>query len=766
MPRSVPSLFSSLPVLRFLPVRARALLAVLIFLSISTPTFGHGVAEGDSSGIVVHVVHEGRPVAGAEVYRLEWKDRYRDGVSTAAARIGQSDGDGAVSVPVRMLHGRVLGGIQILARGTGDLAGFTRISIFSDPDSVVVHLFPSRTVSGVVRDDRGGPIRDAEITIWNIIGNETTEYEQIDLYGTTPGSSAKSDAHGRFTLTGIPESSRINIFAAAPGKATLCVRDIPSGMNTLDIRLEPESRITGRVTLGNGEPVKGLYLELQRKLYSPWSESEGPCRTDSSGAYAFEHLCAGMYMVRAYPDSTLRDWIAPSLENIGVGRGKTASHADITLVRGIPLTGMVVEEESGEPVPGVRVSASLIVSNPSDHNGVLHASLGFAWSDAKGIYRLPALPGDVQVSAIPPEGYADNVRWQRVAVEPQDSLVRGVNLTVARGKTIRGVVKLPDGSPASEAEIFCGFFTSAYTDEKGSFEINGIRSGGKIPYFAFTRKRDMEASFTINVDSASVAEVVLHSAEFVSMEGVVVDSEEKPVPGVQVKLQVMEDASPIKYGPASATTDSNGRFRMDRIRAGHPCRFVVQDGLAGSDVFLAGKDAGPLRITLPRTDGWLEGIARDAGGKPLAGMKVYAWGERGNAQTVTGDDGRFRMEGLVSGKMELTFRGAPGYFRFRDVETNRRRDFVLSTGRHYLAGLVTDLQNKPLAGALVTIARKEKGERPIAVETDSGGRFYLSNLELATATITVSGPGLREQTLRVRTNREDVRFRLGKAGEK
>lgn len=738
---------------------------LLAFFFLSASAFGHTVAEGDSSSIVVHVLHQGRPVAGAEVYRIESKNYFRDGVYAASTCVGQTGEDGAVSVPVRMEHGRVMGGPYLFARIPGRFSGFTGIFRYSDPDSVVVHLFPSRTVSGVVRDDRGRPVPDAEITIWIIEGNGTAGYNQISLYGTAPGSSAKSDARGRFILSGIPETSRINIFVAAPGKATLCVRDIPSGMKNLDIRPDPESRITGRVTFENGEPVNGIDLELFEKFFSPWSSGGASCRTDSDGRYVFEHLFSGMYRIQAYPDSTLGNRVAPPLGNIGVGRGKTAEHMDIKLVRGIPLTGMVVEEENGAPVPGVQVSAGLIAANPSDSpNGEIYTPLGSGRTDGKGIYRLTVLPGDVQVGAVAPEGFAQGSRQQRVTVDPQDSLVVGVNMAVARGKKIKGVIKFPDGTPAPEVEIFCGFFTEAYTDSTGVFTLNGIRSGGEIHFLACTRKREMEASFAVNVDSASTVEVFLHPAEFVSMEGIVVDSQEKPVPGIAVNLGAGSGMPPIDYGTTTATTDTSGRFMMNRIRAGRYYHFTVRDGLAGSDSFFAGKDNGPIRIVLPQTDRWIGGVVKDAAGKPLAGMKVDAWGEKGHAETTTGKDGRYHLEGLASEKISLNFRGVQGLYRFEEVTTNRRHDFTLPTGRHYLSGQVTDVRRDPIAGALVTIIRKEEGERPLVVETDSGGRFYLSNLGYAAATITVSGPGWREQTLRVWTDREDIRFRLEKAG--
>jgi hypothetical protein len=313
-------------------------------------------------------------------------------------------------------------------------------------------------------------------------------------------------------------------------------------------------------------------------------------------------------------------------------------------------------------------------------------------------------------------------------------------------------------------EINSGSFTETYSDKRGEFMLQGLRSGGDIPFYASTMKRDMEAFFTVRADSVRMVDVVLHPVEYVTAEGVVVDGQGKPVPGIPVDLNFAEDLVSTAR-PAVAVTDGDGRFRMDGIRAGRHYRFSVRDDQASSKTFLAGKNTGSLRIELPLADRWLEGTVRDAGGKPLAGMKVDAWG-KGHAQTVTGRDGRFRLEGLTAERLELYFRGVPGLFQFQDVATNQPRDFTLPTGRHYLSGRVTDTRGKPLAGMFVKIARGEGERRPITVETDSGGHFHLSDLGQAEVTATAGGPGYREQTLRLRTDREDVRFRLDEAEKK
>jgi protocatechuate 3,4-dioxygenase beta subunit len=544
----------------------------------------------------------------------------------------------------------------------------------------------------------------------------------------------------------------------------------PAIPDSLSYALEPESKITGRVTFENGEPVKGARVHARANLYSQWASEGGNCVTDSDGRYVFEHLSMGMYTIYVIPDSTLAEWIAPPLLNVGVGRGKTATGVDILLTRGIPLKGKVIGKESGQPVPGAPVSLLYQFPNVSDSNGPPSFQIAWTRSDENGMFQLPAIPGEMLLNTYLEMG-TRAFGWSRGAgylfIHIEAGIpVKEVELIYERGIDIHGRVRLPDGSPVAEVEIVSGNHKYAISNERGEFTLPGIIPEEHNLFRAFTRKGDFTAEFNVKGDPASLVDVVLIATEYVTTGGIVVDDNGKPVPGIPVELSILDIERYASFiRTEAAVTDSTGRFTVDRIPSGWHFQFYVRDGLAHSETFLAGSDKRPFRIVLPRADRWLEGTVRSAEGKPLAGMKVEASGS-GRAEAVTDRNGRFRMEGLAAEQMNLSLQGASGSFFFENVPTNQRRDFTLPTGRHHLSGIVTDPEGNPLQGAIVKIHRTEQGGQDFAIETDSGGWFHLSDLGYAKETITVSHEGYREKTLRVSTDREDGKFRLEATGGK
>jgi len=732
-------------------------------LAVAFPVSASGQtrAEGDSMLVMVRALREGRPASNAEVYRIISKSLFHDGVEAQSIKIGRTGKNGSIPVPVKSLEGNIYDGGGIFALVPGRLAGFTRISRFSDPDSVIISMFPLRSVSGFVRDIEGKPVSGAEVSVWSLAGDGVSKYAVINPYGTLPGTFATSDSQGRFRLEGIPELSIISFKTTAPGYALLHSRDIPAGTDNLSVTLEPGSRISGRVLTETGEPVKGIFLTARERLNNPMSSGVDHCRAGETGVFTFEHLSAGMYIVYAETDSTLRDWAPLPLENIGVGRGKSADGLEVRFVRGVPVTGTVTEEETGKPLKGVRVSAYYFIHNPSDrYNPAIYVPMGYAWTDARGRYRISVIPGDVQLSASPPEGFYRGIRSQKVEVGESETLVEGVNLSVIRGAEIHGTVRRPDGSPAADAEISSGPGSGVlFTDRRGQFAMSGIPSGNQITMHVSLKKEDLEAFATMKADPGAKIEVILQKPEYTSAAGVVRDANGDSVPGVTVNLNVAE-GSAAGAPPRSTVTDREGRFSMEGILAGRHYQFIVRDGLASSPVFLAGKDSGPFMITLPQADRWLEGTVKDAEMKQMAGMKVTAWSGMGHIETVTGIDGKFRLEGLAGERMDISLRGIQGLFRFQNVPTNQTRDFVLPTGRHFLSGMVAGKAGKPLPGALVRIEKAEEGARYAAVETDSSGWFHFSGLGHAEVQITVSCPGYLEKKLSIKTDRDNVVIEL------
>ena len=107
-----------------------------------------------------------------------------------------------------------------------------------------------------------------------------------------------------------------------------------------------------------------------------------------------------------------------------------------------------------------------------------------AKTDAEGNYSIPnMLSGSYTLTVRHPE-YGPQTTTSFVV--PSSGEVGQPDILMSRGATIKGRVKLPDGSPDAKAMVqvapvgttpnFSGH-RSAYTDSEGRFEVNGLALG-------------------------------------------------------------------------------------------------------------------------------------------------------------------------------------------------------------------------------------------------------------------------------------------------
>jgi protocatechuate 3,4-dioxygenase beta subunit len=505
-----------------------------------------------------------------------------------------------------------------------------------------------------------------------------------------------------------------------------------------------------------GEPVNGIIVAARALRSNSQTIGFYNCITDEKGFYALSKLSGGMYTVNIQPDSTFAGWVAAPKENVGTGRGETQENVDFKLIRGIPVSGRVIEKETGNPVPGVRVSSNISIK--SGRTMLWFGSGTKTGND--GRYSIGVIPGEIYVIAIPPEGFFEGGGSKRIIVSEQKQ-IEDVDIQIQRGVEVNGIIHLPDGTPAADIIIKnCNMpGKGVNTGQDGKFTISGILPGSNYTFHAAKPKSKLESFFTVKVIPGVNVDVTLHEPRYVCVSGTVVDYNNKPAQGLVVNVANMEDLW-LKLYPVSSISDSAGKFTIKDLIPDMHYKLDVQDGMANSPVFIAGEDPGPFLIVLPRNDRWLEGTVRNAEGKPLVNAEISAWGI-GHQKTVCDQKGRFRLNGIVSEKVELTVNG----FIFPNIATNQIREFLLPTERHSLSGKVTDPDGKPLAGAIVAIDRSLQGLASIKVQADSGGYFYFSGPAFKEETLIIDHPMYRTEKVEIKLDREDLRIILQPTGE-
>ena len=223
---------------------------------------------------------------------------------------------------------------------------------------------PTRTVRIVVLDNSSGqPIGNANVDCQNIpkdVELKTDPHGQVDVElrgGIDPIISAWCTGY-------INQRVRWRIESGGP----------PPAEYTL--RLDPVSSIGGKVVDDAGKPIAGANVEIYVNgtmenvgslfVEGPWTNravvtaADGtwhfdriPLHADSIrvAAWDYQHLDGGYFFLKPYtPVAALRD--------------KTAI---ITLARGVPVTGTVVNPFSGNPVPHATISFG---ADPSASNKI------------------------------------------------------------------------------------------------------------------------------------------------------------------------------------------------------------------------------------------------------------------------------------------------------------------------------------------------------------------------------------------------------------
>lgn len=146
------------------------------------------------------------------------------------------------------------------------------------------HAADTNYVSGVVVDERG-PVAGIPVDV-------------SVSYDSPPLGSVTTDANGRFSLSGLPDTT-LGLYVRAPSRylpdVVRVVRPVPTETFSERFVLETISSVTGRVINGSGSPVPNVGLTLYRD--TPYTGSSYRARTDYSGRFLASRIESGTYYV-------------------------------------------------------------------------------------------------------------------------------------------------------------------------------------------------------------------------------------------------------------------------------------------------------------------------------------------------------------------------------------------------------------------------------------------------------------------------------------
>ncbi len=305
--------------------------------------------------------------------------------------------------------------------------------------------------------------------------------------------------------------------------------------------------------------------------------------TGDDGAYTLEVPARSHYILSVISPK----WAAASRSGIYPQEGKPIAGIDFRLTPGTIIRGRVTSSDGkpmkGEQVTFVEQGAKIPIEpgKPAFHHGVEMFSRGET-TDEDGRYEHRVGPGKFLIQ--PPR---DNVLDPKYIVEVTDQkeiirdyVVKAAYLRIA----LAGSVKMPDGKPAAGVEVRGECVTMrqvpgasrfrSKTDAEGKFRVDRYRE----PVLIYARTADGSLSGAGQLTAEDkTSEITL--APSATASGRLLDEAGKPIAGakIQYAFGLEGPANGINQGGiyGNATTDDQGRYKLEGLPVGSICVFTV-----------------------------------------------------------------------------------------------------------------------------------------------------------------------------------------------
>ncbi len=421
-----------------------------------------------------------------------------------------------------------------------------------------------------------------------------------------------------------------------PAEVEVLFADDPEG----DLRLE------GQVVTKDELAVAGAIVSID-------SRPPRITKSEEDGSFFFDKLVGKSY-----------DLVARSTEGVAG-----------------PITARL--SESNEPVmmvlsEGARVSVQVVSSDkPDGLVGALVELRGIdmqsATTDKNGNAEFRQVPVDRYRVVANAEGYAPG--RTRVSIS-RSGATATARLELKGGARVAGVVVDPNGKPLAGARVvYRGLsdrslradhrLDAVVSDKAGQFAIPALSAGS----FVFTATAEGFApgsSESIDLNGrVEKTGVEVRMEPGATLQGKVVNTAGKPVPGARVRVSVKTEGMRRRGrrgGVRQIFTDDEGAYELTGLpRKAHDV-VAVHDN-ASSEIHGASLGDDPFEVELNITldvDGLISGIVVDTSGEPLPGAQVSLfpdfrkgarrsgseWRLRGMSTALADSGGRFEIGGL------------------------------------------------------------------------------------------------------------------------
>jgi RNA polymerase sigma factor (sigma-70 family) len=592
---------------------------------------------------------DGKPVADAPV-RL-WS--FRTGNTTPEPK-ATTDADGKFHFDAT--PGDVTDDARVVVTPTGRPAQWLKLARFTDeqtlrlpkddvPFTGRIASLENQPLTGVtVEVMRVSNVATGELSAWidkNVAMRKESywlnEDELVPLPGKLVMADAKTttDAAGKFRVTGFGRDRILTVRVYGPNVETkhfwvasrpggpaggyIKTREYSFGLYGPDVTvlLAPSRPLTGTVRdAKTGEPVAGVVV-------SEVNANVPKAVTDKDGHYHLEgvpkkpHYGLNVAGAKGVPyfDST-HMWVSDVA-------GLDPLVTDLKVKRGIELTGVVVDKETGKPV-----RAEAMYFEPKDKEDP--TQIGRVWSSdgymtkPDGSFYLTAHSGKGVLcilthdagafATVDPGPELEKIGNRSRPVGPVQAVVPldldpakpetlHVRIELQPGRTVKGTVVGPDDKPLPGAKAAgFGFEGLPKVMNTADFTMTGLRTGRKRLVLVVHESKKLGAVVPVNGDEPDAMRIKL--APLGSAAGRVLKGNDEPGAGFTVTavasitdagkfenlpndvmkvqgLYGMQNAPWRKWTNRTGTADADGKFELKDLLPGLTYTIYVSDGDLG-----------------------------------------------------------------------------------------------------------------------------------------------------------------------------------------
>jgi len=347
-------------------------------------------------------------------------------------------------------------------------------------------LDPGGVIHGTVVDGGGRPLAGARVRI-SEMGDGGEEEMVLRMMGAAK-VTVVSDEVGYFRAVGVPREPMI-VSAELDGFVRAELPEVWPDGGAIELVLVPEARIAGTVTDASGSPIHEFQVELRRRDGAPRTRAmpfdfsdRGRTFQDSSGRFFLGDLEPGRYRLQVRARG-----FAIHEQEVELGAGQS-ERLRIALVESGRLTGVVVDDETGDPVRG----AALWFRSPDETGESFGIQELFGRQRVRtgegGRFRMDEIPAGETVLVVQHQSYITELRELRLAPGQSDD----IKVRLRRGFRVSGRVVGPEGAPVQVPLVVVaqdGSSKVAFVNEEGRFQLHGLAPGRYVfrPFQGATR---------------------------------------------------------------------------------------------------------------------------------------------------------------------------------------------------------------------------------------------------------------------------------------